>query len=190
MITVTLEVFLRTGRILYGEKTEKWKFICPNCERVQSAESVIQRCADGIPSKRYGELGKGERLSPETCCYSPDCDYTANGLLNTGILAIRDPNKPHDIYRKENCTFVFPFADFNLKHAGQFNVKAWYFHEVCKDCANLLNCNRTIRRESFSDSDHDEDNAYLITVLHISCCESCQGEPFTEGRMQSDFGVI
>lgn len=102
--------WIKKGKMLYGEDPNVWEFKCYFCGRVQSAKSIREDQEKGVLSKRYGKLKKGDPFSPEQCCYGPDCNYVANGLFTTGILIILDETEPHDAARKENCTFVLPFA--------------------------------------------------------------------------------
>jgi len=111
MKTITMDWLLQKGKELYGENRLDWKFKCPHCKSVQSGNSIIQQMKEGIGSQRHGILKKGDSLKPETQCYSPECNWLANGLFNSGLLLIIDPKKPHDANLKENCYYVFPFAD-------------------------------------------------------------------------------
>ncbi len=96
---------------LFGEDPLAWEFKCSHCDRIQSGNSVIKQMKEGIESLRYGLLKKGDPLRVECVCYSPTCNWLANGLFTSGILLIIDPEKPHDANLKENCYYVFPFAD-------------------------------------------------------------------------------
>lgn len=98
------------GTALYGPDQTDWEFKCFFCNRVQSLKSIREEQAKGVRSKRYGELKKGDKVFPEQCCYSPDCDYVSNGLFTTGVLIVYDPLKPHNEALKENCCYVLPFA--------------------------------------------------------------------------------
>jgi len=108
-----MEEWLKQGEELFGEDKTKWQFTCPHCKQVQSWESIKEQNDKGIPSQRYGVLEKGSRINVECTCYSPTCNWTANGLFTSGILVIHDMSKPYDEARKENCYYVFPFAYSN-----------------------------------------------------------------------------
>ncbi|KKK87494.1 hypothetical protein LCGC14_2752680 [marine sediment metagenome] len=99
------------AEVLFGKDRLAWEFKCSGCGNIQSGNSVIKQMKEGIKSQRYGLLKKGDRLNVECSCYSPDCNWTANGLFNSGILMIIDPEKPHDEALKKNCYYIFPFED-------------------------------------------------------------------------------
>ena len=105
---ISKEEFIKRAKDLHGDNPENWKFVCSGCKRVQSAKSVRDQMAAGIPSQRYGMLKKGDSLHVESACFSPECNWVANGLFNSGILIIIDPEKPHNSNLKENCSYVFP----------------------------------------------------------------------------------
>lgn len=107
---MTKEEFFEKGKGFYGEDNLNWMFKCPHCKREQSFNSVIQQMKDGSPSKRFGLLKKGDPMGIESSCFSPSCNWTANGLFSSDILVILDKSKPHDANRKENCYYVFPFG--------------------------------------------------------------------------------
>ena len=113
MVELTKDEWLKKGEELYGKKVEDWKFKCPSCERIQSANTIREQMEKGKKSKRFGALKKGDDFDPSMCCYSPVCNWVANGLFTTGILVIYDSAKEHDASLKENCTYVFPYADFD-----------------------------------------------------------------------------
>ncbi len=94
---------------LFGS-LEETQFQCPTCNRIQSVEILKAQMAAGIESKRFGKLEKGMQMNLETSCYSPTCNYTANGLFTTGILVILEKTAPYDASRKENCSYVLPLA--------------------------------------------------------------------------------
>lgn len=107
---LTRDEWIQLGQMLYGQDVNTWEFKCFFCGRVQSAKSIRDEQSKGVLSKRFGKLNKGVPFVPELCCYAPDCDYAANGLITTGVLVVIDPSKPHDEARKENCIYVLPFA--------------------------------------------------------------------------------
>jgi len=102
--------WMQLGTELYGPDQTDWEFKCWFCDRVQSLKSIREEQNKGIMSKRYGKLKKGDSVSPEQCCYSPDCDYVSNGLFTTGVLVVYDPSEPHNEALKKNCCYVLPFA--------------------------------------------------------------------------------
>ena len=110
---INREELVANAEKLFGKDRNDWTFKCsgPGCGNIQSGNSVIKQMKEGIGSMRHGLLKKGDRLSVECVCYSPDCNWTANGLFNSGILMIIDPQKPHDADLKKNCYYIFPFAE-------------------------------------------------------------------------------
>jgi len=119
MVELSKEEWLEKGRELYGKDMEDWKFKCPNCGRIQSASSIREQMKKGEKSQRWGMLKKGDDFDPATSCFSPSCNWVSHGLFSTGILVIYDSSKPHDASLKKNCTYVFPFADFNWDEVKQ-----------------------------------------------------------------------
>lgn len=115
MAVITQEQFMEKAKQLYGEKTSKWKFKCPNCKSEQSANSIREDVENGIKPQRYPDFKIGDEIRPEQECFSPDCNWVAYGLFNSGTLVIIDDSKPHNSNLKINCVYVFPFADFEFK---------------------------------------------------------------------------
>ena len=107
---ITREDLEKKAEVLFGQDRLSWEFKCSGCGNIQSGNSVIKQMKEGIESKRHGLLKKGDPLRVECRCYSPECNWLANGLFNSGILMIMDPEQPHDAARKENCYYIFPFA--------------------------------------------------------------------------------
>lgn len=102
--------WIQLGTKLYGPDQADWEFECFFCKRIQSLKSMREEQKKGILSKRYGKLKNGDKVFPEQCCYSPDCDYVSNGLFTTGVLVVYEPDKPHNEALKKNCCYVLPFA--------------------------------------------------------------------------------
>ena len=111
---ISKDDWLKKAKELYGDNTEEWVFKCPMCGREQSGKTIREQMKNKVKSKRYGLLKKGDEIFPECACYSPGCNYAANGLFTTGILVIIDINKPHDTNLKRNCLYVFPFSKLDL----------------------------------------------------------------------------
>lgn len=109
-VVLSQDEWVQLGMMHYGPDQIDWEFSCWFCGRVQSLKSIRDEQNKGIQSKRYGKLKKGDKVFPEQCCYSPDCDYVSNGLFTTGVLVVYDPKQPHDEAMKENCCYVLPFA--------------------------------------------------------------------------------
>jgi len=105
------EDWLKQAKELFGEEKKDWSWVCSDCGRSQSANSITKQFADGFASKRHGIVPKGKRLFPYCECYDSRCNWVAYGLFNSGIIVINDPAKPHNIKTKENCAYVFPFAE-------------------------------------------------------------------------------
>ncbi len=115
MAVITKEEFISKAKELYGENTNDWIFRCSNCKREQSATSIRAEWDKGIKPKRYPDIKIGDEFRPEQECFSPDCNWVAYGLFNSGILVVIDDKKPHNSNLKENCVYVFPFADYEFK---------------------------------------------------------------------------
>jgi len=115
MAVITKEQFMEKAKELYGENTSEWKFKCPNCKREQSAISIRADVEKGITPQRYPDIKKGDEFRPEQECFSPDCNWVAYGLFNSGLLVVIDDSKPHDSNLKKNCVYVFPFADYEFE---------------------------------------------------------------------------
>jgi hypothetical protein len=95
------------GTRLYGEDSSKWKFTCPVCKHVQSAEDYF---AAGFKKESEGMIGfscigrllPGSRpaFSNKHNSKSGPCDYAGGGLFALNPLHITDKN-----------VRVFDFAD-------------------------------------------------------------------------------
>ena len=111
MSKVMWEEWIAQGETLFGTDRMKWKFVCSSksCSRIQSAESIKEQMEKGEPSLRYGLLEDGHRLSPDSACYSPTCNWVAGGLFHSGKLIIHDPEKPYNPQTLENCGYIFWF---------------------------------------------------------------------------------
>jgi hypothetical protein len=109
---ISKDDYFKRAENLYGKETIKWKFICPNCKRVQSAETVKAQMESKNASQRHGLINVLEtQIYPESECYSSTCNWVAYGLFNSNILVIVDSTKPHSSNTKKNCVYVFPLAD-------------------------------------------------------------------------------
>jgi hypothetical protein len=121
MATFTLEDWNKKGKELYGEDTTKWEFRCPNCKKIQSYHTLKEQMRQGIASQRYGILKKGDNVNIEQACYSPECNWVANGLFCSGFLIVIEKDKPFIPNLLENCTYVFPFANLTDEEMEQMN---------------------------------------------------------------------
>ena len=105
----TMEEFLEKGKKLFGEDRLKWKFKCPCCGNIQTAEdfrkhkengatpnSVYQECIGRYENgcRAFGKNKKGTKKFP--------CDYASYGLFKIGHVVILSDGKE---------ITVFPFAD-------------------------------------------------------------------------------
>ncbi len=117
MVEITKKEFLDKGEELYGSEKHKWKFICSNCKRVQSILQIQIQLERGIKPLRFPnlEIDDEHDISPHSQCYSEKCNWVSNGLFHSGLLVIFDEKKPHNGNLKENCTYVFQFADYEFK---------------------------------------------------------------------------
>jgi hypothetical protein len=116
MVEITMKQFLEKGKELYGEEKHKWKFKCTNCKRIQSILEIQIQLEREIKPKRFPDLTIDDEhdISPHTTCYSDKCNWVSNGLFNSGLLLIYDEKEPHNSSLKNNCIYVFPFADFDF----------------------------------------------------------------------------
>jgi hypothetical protein len=102
--------FLDRSEKLYGKEQEKHQYKCPCCGRVQSILTLREQKKAGVPSKRYGPITTENAAYFFSECLSPNCNWVAYGLFNSGILIIEDSSKPHNEATKENCGYTFPLA--------------------------------------------------------------------------------
>ena len=109
-MNVTKEEFFKEGERIFGKDKKTWKYKCPNCNYIQSANSVTTQMKGNVPSLRHGIVEIGDLIFPHCECYSPTCNWVAYGLFNSGILVIFDSSKPFNKDTKENCGYAFPFA--------------------------------------------------------------------------------
>ena len=108
---ISLEEFFRRAKALYGEDLTQIKFKCPNCQQIQTGQSVYAKVKTKELTKRYGILHDHVHYWPESECYSATCNWVAYGLFSSNILIIRDPTKLHNKDIKENCFYIFPLAE-------------------------------------------------------------------------------
>jgi len=112
---ITKEDFVNKLTRLYGADVKEWRFQCPACKRVQWWNMIAEQFEKGIPSQRHGLLKKGcgHQPSPETECYSPDCNWVAYGLFKSGISYETGDGERN----------VFPVADDEEMCKEAFGIK-------------------------------------------------------------------
>ncbi len=93
---ITLEEWLAEGERRFGKDVLKWKFMCPACEHVQSAEHFRQYKAQGATPEtaRFNCIGRyagamrrafgGQGPGP--------CDYTSGGLFDIRPVTVMTPD--------------------------------------------------------------------------------------------------
>lgn len=81
------------GELLYGKDRKDWKFICPTCRTVYSANSID-------PENKLNEWAPYSEC-PGRYKGGVGCDWCAYGLFSG----------PWAIKRDDGVTYVFPFAD-------------------------------------------------------------------------------
>jgi len=109
-LTMTEEEFRADGKRLFGDDQFKWKFQCPLCGNIQSAEdfrqykdkgattcSAFRECIGRYTEEPYCAFGK----NPKAKKTSP-CDYAAYGLFQIGNTVKMASGKE---------VTVFPFAE-------------------------------------------------------------------------------
>lgn len=93
--TISVEKWREKGKELYGEDAKKWKFRCPMCGHIQTAEDFRNNNLDPDGRVYYSCIGRWVRGS--------GCDWTLGGLLTVHTLEI--------ITEDGNKVPVFEFAD-------------------------------------------------------------------------------
>lgn len=109
MTELSEEEWLAKGTKLFGEDKLNWRFKCPLCKNVQTAEDFRKHKDKGAtPSSVYQEcIGRYEGgcrafgSNAKTAKKSP-CDYAAYGLFNIGDIVKKPDGKE---------VTVFPFAE-------------------------------------------------------------------------------
>lgn len=82
---ITRAVWEAKGLELFGPDMEKWRFVCPNCGKERSAESVRSDLAESLPVLRAGQYAVeqeciGRHLPAE------GCNWAAYGLFRGPVI--------------------------------------------------------------------------------------------------------
>lgn len=95
MRTVKLKDFIKEAETLYGKDAKKWKFICPMCDTIQSAEDLIAAGVDKAKVKNYIGFscigrwtGAGSHLKSKG--KGNGCDWTLGGFFLAHTLVIEN----------------------------------------------------------------------------------------------------
>ena len=90
---IKLKDFIKEAESLYGKAAKKWKFICPVCDTIQSAEDLIAAGVDKAKVKNYIGFscigrwtGAGSHL--ESKGKGKGCDWTLGGFFHAHTLEI------------------------------------------------------------------------------------------------------
>ncbi len=97
---MTHDEWLAKGKELFGEDTMNWKFICPACHTVQSAQDFKEAgVSSSITSRQIAYSCIGRRLpqkqkafSEKTVIKGQPCDYTSGGLFNINPVTVMYPD--------------------------------------------------------------------------------------------------
>ena len=96
IVMLTRDEWLQKGKELFGEDMLKWRFVCPSCGHIQTAEDFrLYKDQGASPDTAHfnciGRLdghGDVEILSGK----SP-CNYTGGGLFNLNPVRVLDGDK-------------------------------------------------------------------------------------------------
>jgi len=91
--TVSLEDFMAQATALYGDDPAKWKFKCPRCGEVQSAEDLVAAGVDKDDVQKYMGFSCIGRFTDDK-----GCDWTLGGLFRLHELEIVDEEGNHHPY--------------------------------------------------------------------------------------------
>jgi hypothetical protein len=86
----TLDEYYQTGRLLFGEDTDNWRFICPSCGHIASVKEYTE-CDAPESAVAYSCIGRwtGEKYPAVSKNGSPGpCDYAGGGLFRFNPVEI------------------------------------------------------------------------------------------------------
>jgi hypothetical protein len=112
---ISLQEYMAEAEKLFGTDKMKWKFVCPSCGYIASAEDYKNAGAPegAVGFSCIGRWLPGKVRDAFTGGPGP-CNYAGDGLINIS---------PVGIYRsdiKEECNYYFELA---LQNPGEFTPK-------------------------------------------------------------------
>ena len=98
MITMTKQEWEAKGKALFGEERMQWRFVCPGCGHIQTAEDFrIYKDKGATPNsvtcECIGRYAGGKSWANESSKKPGPCDYAGYGLLNICPVAVVDGGK-------------------------------------------------------------------------------------------------
>jgi hypothetical protein len=95
---ITKAEWMKKGKELFGENTDKWRFVCPGCGCVQSIEDFRPykdqgATPDSATHKCLGRYTGGRSWLDDKPVPGQRCDYTGYGLLCICPIIVIDGDK-------------------------------------------------------------------------------------------------
>lgn len=104
MRTVEQKEWLEEAKKRFGEDWKQWKFVCPVCKTVQTAQDLIDRGVEEQKVQSYLAFSCIGRFGDK----DKGCDWTLGGLLKIHTLEVIIPSdKDEPAYNRP----VFEFSE-------------------------------------------------------------------------------
>lgn len=91
MKKITMDEWLAEGKRLYGENMLNWRFVCPSCGNIQTAEDFRPYKDRGATpdSARFNCIGRYDGHIDVPIGSKPGpCNYTTGGLFNISPVKV------------------------------------------------------------------------------------------------------
>lgn len=97
-ITMTADEWRAEGKRRFGDDALKWRFVCPSCTHVASAEDYRKA---GAPSTAVGFSCIGRWLETQVEAFDGaggPCNYAGGGLIRINPVLVRDGENEHQLF--------------------------------------------------------------------------------------------
>lgn len=112
-IETTYEEWLARGRQLFGKDMKLWRFVCPSCGHIQTANDFLEAGVKGEEIGKYlgfSCIGRFDGHSHvEMCSGEGPCNYTSGGLFNLAPVRVKIDNQ------KTRSVFAFDESNINSR---------------------------------------------------------------------------
>lgn len=97
---MTKDEWLAEGERLFGKDNKKWKFVCPLCGNIQSAEDFLAIGVDPDGKVHYSCIGRWTDSDGTIFNGKSPCNYTCGGFFDLSEVKVGD-TPVFDFYRGE-----------------------------------------------------------------------------------------